>query len=124
MKPFKQCPGCQGRLVRVSHSALWFEEYCINIRTSNCKLNYQQFFSHSFEDQELRYVRLSTKRYNINYYCKDNYKIEPNTLMAYYQTFPRGEYVMPPFLKLFNYILDMNKIDELDNKLHLLNKFI
>src|SRR5271165_4418181 len=95
MKPFINCPNCNGVLKNVIQNAIWHEKYCADRR---CELEYHQYFDGDFDSDKLLYMSFHTPNFHIYVYFENGYF--PNISHIYsYVEMTRKE-VAGPVMKL------------------------
>lgn len=120
MIPYISCPICKSKFRRISHNQYWWEEMC----TNPSGIDYCQYYSSSFEDQELSYFNFYTKRFSIYSYCSGYHdKDYIGKTYVYYRKFPRGQPTQHPMIIFNNFIIDFDNLEGLDTKLGKLSLF-
>lgn len=117
MKPLKNCPGCNSKLVNHQYNASWFEQYC----HLQCAVNYSQFFDKSFEDKNIYYLKFSTENFLVYVYYDH---IPFCTAHIYSLNVLKNNGKASPIIKLPSGEIDIHNIKKLDQRLQTLSLFI
>lgn len=109
MKPLTNCPYCDAPLVKKTipeHLNPTTYQNC----SKRCVVDYFQYYTDSYEDEELQYVSMNTPDNKFNFYYYTNHGAYPrNTIHAYSNLELKKHGRAMPFVELHNFDLHVNK---------------
>src|SRR5271157_4105713 len=109
MKPLTNCPYCDAPLVKKP-----IPEHLNHTKYKNCSkrcvVDYFQYYTGSYEDEELEYISVNTPDDEFSFYYYINYGAHPpKTILAYSNLELKKHGLAMPFVYLYDFTLDVSR---------------
>jgi hypothetical protein len=123
MKPLTHCPGCGTHLIKKTipeHLNHMIYENC----EARCPIDYFQYYRSSYDDKNVEYITFNTPRDKFNLYVYFDHYLYKNIVHVYSNAELKKHGMASPMLVINSSMIDVYKLDNLEEKLSTLALFV